>query len=494
MRITLAAKILIAVVGVVVLALLSSIAALIAVFQISGLMQQMVAENLDSVLAAEELEIALLQQRGFVTSYVLDGGNRVWLDELGKTEPQFQHWLARAHETAHTPEEHAILARLEEVFKQYDAKRDEAVRYYDEGDFDTAKQILLRDVQTSYRNAFDLCEEFVDLNQRIVQARIADVETQVQQFTFMVGLSVALTIGAGFGLLWLFFRGVLLPLRRMAAEARLAAGASEGTGAGMPEDELQTVGLYLRTLMSDMVETRSHLEHSREQLAHAEKLATVGKLAASVAHEIRNPLTAVKMWLFSIRQAIGGDPELQHKFNIVSEEISRLESIIRNFLQFSRPPKPMLQPHTVASLIDKTLELLAHQLDDKDIHVVREVPALPPVMADTEQVKQVFINLVNNAVEAMDAGGELRITAALASPATDRKMVVIRICDAGAGMPPQVRERIFEPFFTTKEDGTGLGLCIAARIMQRHGGRLVLESSSREGTTFAVWLPTQGAA
>ncbi len=116
-------------------------------------------------------------------------------------------------------------------------------------------------------------------------------------------------------------------------------------------------------------------------------------------------------------------------------------------------------------------------------------PALPPVMADGAQLKQVLLNLLGNAADAMAGGGEIRITSNAEKDADGRPMLVVRISDAGPGMPQDIQCRIFEPFFTTKENGTGLGLCIAAQVMARHGGGLVLESSTDKGTTFAIWMP-----
>ena len=114
---------------------------------------------------------------------------------------------------------------------------------------------------------------------------------------------------------------------------------------------------------------------------------------------------------------------------------------------------------------------------------------MPPVLADADKLKQGLINLVGNALDAMPQAGEMRIAASLENDAAGRRMVVVRFRDSGSGMPKDVQARVFEPFFTTKEEGTGLGLCIAAQIMARHEGSLVLESSTEHGTTFAVWLP-----
>jgi signal transduction histidine kinase len=229
-------------------------------------------------------------------------------------------------------------------------------------------------------------------------------------------------------------------------------------------------------------------------LLTAEKLASVGKLAACVAHEVRNPLTAIKMWLFSLRKAVGNTPELEHRFDVIAEEITRLEGIIRSFLEFSRPPALKPRPERLSLLLDKTLELFLPRIEGREIHLSREEAAdVPPVMADGEQLKQVWLNLLNNAAEAAGPGGTIHISASAASEADGRPMAVVRIRNTGTPMPDDVRQRIFEPFFSTKENGTGLGLCIAAHIMARHHGRLVLEDSTDQETSFAVWIPAVGA-
>ena len=172
-------------------------------------------------------------------------------------------------------------------------------------------------------------------------------EARVRMTTWVVGISGTLSLSLGGFLLWLFFYRVLFPLRGMVADARLFRGDRSDHSNDSDVDELRIMGNHLRNLMSDVSDTRSRLEHSRDRLMAAEKLASLGKLAASVAHEIRNPLTAIKMWLFSIREAAEGNAELDRKLRIVSEEISRLESIVRDLLEFSRPPALHRQPHCV---------------------------------------------------------------------------------------------------------------------------------------------------
>jgi len=319
---------------------------------------------------------------------------------------------------------------------------------------------------------------------------IERINYRMREITWVVGISGALTLILGGFLLWLFFYRVLFPLRGMVADAKLYPGTRLANDKGSPEDEMRIMGDHLRNLMSDVSDTRSRLERSRNQLLVAQKLASVGRLAASVAHEIRNPLTAMKMWLFSIRETVRGNADLERKLGIVSEEIARLESIVRDFLEFSRPRTLDLQPQDVAAVIDQTLELLGPRFQGERIGITyTPQPALPPVMADAAQLKQVLLNLLGNAADAMAGGGEIRITSSAEKDADRRPMVVVRIGDTGPGMSQDIQCRIFEPFFTTKEKGTGLGLCIAAQVMDRHGGGLVLESSTEKGTTFAVWMP-----
>lgn len=487
----LSTKITLLVAGVLVLAVAISMVAVFSTRQLGGLMENMVIENLSSIKAAEELEIALLEQRGFVSAYILDGGNRSWLEQLRNKQPSFEQWLDRTRRTAHTSREEELIGKIEQLYRRYDAQRSAVISLYEQGEVAEAKRVLLYDVNTLYIQAYTLCEELLAANERYIDARIADGQAQIRRNTFLVGLGMVLAAGCSIGLLWFFFQGIFLPLRQMARDAHAFSPYRPPTDhSGSPQDELRVVGFYLKTLMSDVSQTRTSLERSRTQLLQAEKLASVGKLAASVAHEIRNPLTSLKMRLFSLRQTYGGDPLHRDDFQVVSDEISRLERIIRNFLEFSRPPELQLQPQQLAPLLDRTLELCGHRLFEKDIALARRDRAgLPQVLADADQLKQVFINLLNNASEALPEGGQLQLSSALEQDPEGHPMAVVRFADSGPGIPAEVQPHIFEPFFTTKDEGTGLGLCIAARIMARHQGRLLLESSTAQGSTFAVWIP-----
>lgn len=291
------------------------------------------------------------------------------------------------------------------------------------------------------------------------------------------------------------FRGVRKDGSEFPCEIAVSAAEIRGQPpmiVGLIRDitERKQIEAEMEKLNAMLAERNTELEHFAY---NSEKLASMGKLAAGVAHEIRNPLTAIKMHLFAMQQSLRNRPELEEDFRVVGDEIDRLESVVRNFLDYSRSPALKVQTLTVATMLDRVLELFGRRLANKGIQVMREGDAaLPPVQADLEQMKQVFINLLTNAEEAMPEGGIIGIICGQTRDETDHPMNVIRFHDNGPGISPEIRRRLFEPFFTTKEEGTGLGLGIARRIVEGHGGRLVLEETTI-GTSFAVWMPPAAA-
>lgn len=243
----------------------------------------------------------------------------------------------------------------------------------------------------------------------------------------------------------------------------------------------------------DLIEPlRLKLVESQDLITQQEKLASLGVLAAGVAHEIRNPLTAIKARLYTQQKSLApGSPAAEHAA-VISREINRLELIVRGFLDFARPAPPNPESLEAQAFLAEVRDLLAPAWE-KDGIQVRVEPG-PPVAfeADRAQLKQVLINLVRNAAEAGGPGSTVGLRAR-ASQARLRgvhlPVVVLEVVDHGPGIPPEARDRLFDPFFTTKEDGTGLGLSIAARIVEKHGGALEYQSEPGTGTTFGVVLP-----
>jgi signal transduction histidine kinase len=277
---------------------------------------------------------------------------------------------------------------------------------------------------------------------------------------------------------------MLVPLRQLMVEAA-RHGDPRGTG-----DELKTLSRRVRVLLHDVDHTSVELERSRETLAHTEKMAVMGKLAASMAHSIRNPFTSVQMRLFSLSRSLELNHTQKEDLEVIAAEIRRIDAILQNFLEFSRPPRLRMQPVSPSAVVDSATRLLEHRLRSYDVSVrVRRLQPLPEVTADPEQLKEVLVNIMVNACEAMVRGGAIDIEERTVLHPELKQAAAIRVQDSGPGIPAVLREKLFLPFFSTKEDGTGLGLSIAHRIITDHRGRLEVECGEGRGAAFIITLP-----
>ena len=234
------------------------------------------------------------------------------------------------------------------------------------------------------------------------------------------------------------------------------------------------------------------LVESQAILERQEKLASLGMLAAGVAHEIRNPLTAMKAWLFIQQKHLqNGTPE-HDDAQVIASEITRVERIVKDVLLFARPSEPHLVPVPVEEPLHDVHRLLAAQLEKSHIRLEVENSVAGRVNVDVQQIKQVLINLVQNAADSIGQNGVVTLRARTESKRLGERMqdvIILEVADTGKGIPPEVEKRLFDPFFTTKESGTGLGLSIAARIVEKHGGALQYQTQINRGTTFGIVLP-----
>ncbi len=236
---------------------------------------------------------------------------------------------------------------------------------------------------------------------------------------------------------------------------------------------------------------RLQLTETHAIMARQEKLASLGVLAAGVAHEIRNPLTAIKFRLYSLKNNLLGGAENEGAA-VIGTEITRLERIVQDFLLFARPSEPELVAMPVQRMFEEVEGLLKPQLEKAAIELMVEASDSAWVRADTQQLKQVLINLIQNSADSIGQHGLITLRArhgSGASRSATGETVILEVTDNGKGIPPEVRKRLFDPFFTTKEGGTGLGLPIASRIVEKHGGELRYQTEIRRGTTFSVILP-----
>jgi two-component system NtrC family sensor kinase len=222
------------------------------------------------------------------------------------------------------------------------------------------------------------------------------------------------------------------------------------------------------------------------------KLAAIGELAASVAHEINNPLTVILGNSGLLLQQLPSDSPAHRKVEAIEAEAMRAGRIVRDLLNFARRREPRREPVSLHELLERAVELLGPKLNAGHVEVERVFDfSLPMIAADRDQLTQVFLNLITNAADAMASGGRLILQTAIHHGDDGRRMVNASVSDTGNGMPPEHLARIFEPFYTTKGEGhgTGLGLSVSLGIVQAHGGAIDVESKPGHGTTVRVKLP-----
>lgn len=250
---------------------------------------------------------------------------------------------------------------------------------------------------------------------------------------------------------------------------------------------------WVRTLEHRVEDRTRELRETQSQLVHAEKLGALGKIAATVAHEINNPLSGVFTYVKLMERRIEdgktspADIEKYREYlSTISREVQRTSAIVMNLLDFTRPKEPTRKPVSLNRLVEESIAIVRNKLGSHGVLVENRMEPLPDILADPSQIQQVFINIIVNACEAMEVGGTLTIRSRHDEAA---KTEAVSFTDSGPGIPSEDVARIFDPFFTTKDKGTGLGLSVAQGIVARHHGRIEVRSGRGEGMTMTVVLP-----
>ncbi len=242
-------------------------------------------------------------------------------------------------------------------------------------------------------------------------------------------------------------------------------------------------------LYAELADFAEELERSQAQLVQSEKMAATGRLAASLAHEINNPLQAIHNSMhLSLHEGLSSDKRLEY-LSMAQSEVQRLIEIVQRMLDFYRPSRGGVGPADINSIVDNVLALAHERLQHSNVRVHAHLaPDLSSAAVVPDQISQVFLNIIINAIEAMPSGGNLWLETLFSE---DSGEVLISFRDNGLGISQEQLANLFEPFFTTKPDGTGLGLAISYGIIERHGGTIEVSSQSGQGATFVVKLPTR---
>jgi signal transduction histidine kinase len=447
-----------------------------------SLLSSLIDKNVAAYQAAEELETALLQQKGFLTYYFLDG-NAQWLQEIQRYNQDFEQWLRKARKSAYTEPMSEIISQIDAEYHKYIAARDRVIGLYREGKREEGAK-LHWEVRQQFVDILNLCHRYKLIQEYVISRVRTESQARARFINAFALVAVPAVALLGVLLAYILIKQILGPIRQLALET-----APVNPGTPVP-DEVKALSSQVHSLIEDVDQAQTELTRSQEHLLQSGKWAMVGKLAAGVAHSIRNPLTSVNMRLYSLKRSLAMSDSQQEDFQVISEEIRHIDAIVRNFLEFSRPPKLKMQRISPSDVVNMALVLLHHRLESYGVEVklIRQ-ERLPEIWADPDQLKEVLVNLILNACEVMVGGGVITIREEEIGEPPLGPSAVIRVSDTGPGIPESVQDKVFQPFFSTKEEGTGLGLSIATRIIQDHGGKLELESKKNEGATFIITLP-----
>ncbi|MEN6458528.1 MAG: ATP-binding protein [Thermoguttaceae bacterium] len=446
-------------------------------------------ENVSTIRAAWAMQDALWRLQAVVVEATGKEQRETHI-EATELESAFQRHSDDAEKTSFTPEEKALVRAAQEHFIVY--------RDHIEARFKPAGVLGILTPQSTEREktirlaraVAEPCRQLADLNERILaestlRSNRLSTAVNVIRLAFMilgpiVGVLCGLWVARG---LRRSISQISVTLRDATGNVRREVGSVEVQDqADLPElhQQVQTVAARLRQVMEE-------LQQTRHQAMSAERLAAVGELAAGVAHELRNPLTSVKLLIQTAMQrpptALSGK-----QLQVVEQEIARMENTIQGLLDFARPPELHRVRHDLRTTVRRALNLVEGRAKHQNVAVVEQLPETPVIVdGDPEQLHQILVNLLLNGIEAMQQGGSLSV----ALDASDDKTTGCRVSvsDSGSGIPRSVLDRIFEPFVTSKEHGTGLGLAISNRIAEEHHGTLLARNRPEGGAVFTLELP-----
>jgi two-component system, NtrC family, sensor histidine kinase HydH len=445
-------------------------------------LDRVLAENVVSIRAANEMEATVWRMQSVVLEAARNR-SRVPDETLTKLESQFEQSLRHAESAAKVTEEKPLVRRIREEFADYSA------RWRRTSPDVIANEMALAELLPLAPKITEPCEQLMQLNEKLME----NASRRRQELTawlvwFRAGM---LVIGPSLGLLFGFrlagqlhqsITRISVRLQAVAGELEQEVGHLEVT----PQANLPAIQKQLDVIADRMRGVVQELHQARRETMRAERLAAVGELAAGVAHELRNPLTSVKLLIQTMQHRPQENMPPQ-TFDVVLEEVSRMESTIQGLLDFARPPKLQRARHDLRQIVRRAANLIEGNARQNRVVLATHLGDEPVwVNADAEQLHQVCINLLLNGIESMTTGGVFDIHIAADETAAVAR---VRFEDSGAGIPDNVLPRLFEPFVTSKDHGTGLGLAVSRRIVSNHSGRLLAENRLCGGAVLTIELP-----
>jgi signal transduction histidine kinase len=310
-----------------------------------------------------------------------------------------------------------------------------------------------------------------------------DIAQYKQKFYLLFALMAVVISG---GTIIVVNRLFLAPLKRIQEGAEsIGKGDFRHQVHIASHDEIGELAQTFNQMAIQLKESFESIQNSQERMIQAEKLSSLGQLSARLAHELKNPLTSIKMILQAILDGSPTPTMTREDAEVILKEVKRLDAILTQFLSFAKPPRLELRPLNLEDMIEEVLSLMKTEFHRSGVEVSQEISGLPEIKGDYEKMRQVLFNLLHNSIQAMPEGGKLKIEVREIFE-NDQRKVLLLVEDSGQGILEEHRKKVFDPFFTTKEGGTGLGLSIVYTIIKEHHGSIDFQSQVGKGTIFAI--------
>jgi signal transduction histidine kinase len=440
-----------------------------------------------AIRAGGEMEARLWRMQASAME-ALEQGRRHFPPDVREHEMSFERMLEFATEKAGTPRERDTVKAIREQFTIYRGK----IQHDFEENNASSSGALSSPMEAMHlaTNVASPCRDFATIKQEMLldsldrYARLTRGVNSLRLILFCSGPVLGVLLGI------LVARSLRSSIHQIIVRLNEAAGFNQDIGRVeiSAAGELPALDYQVQRVVDRLTNVAGELARSREEAERSERLAAAGELAAGVAHELRNPLTSVKLVVQTAARKHRDRPLSERQFQILQDEIYRMERSIQSLLDLSRPPKMRRSLHNVCTTLRRSLNLVRTRAGQNGVQIFEGIPNERIMLqGDAEQLHQVFVNLLLNAMQAMPDGGTLRV--GFGPRDATRGVCQIRFVDSGTGIPLEMLDRIFEPFVSGRESGYGLGLAVSRRIVTEHGGTISAANRPEGGASFTVVLP-----
>jgi signal transduction histidine kinase len=449
-------------------------------------MATILLQNVTSLEAAQELEITLRKLRFRCILYLLEPQPER-LDFIVHEEEAFRKTLRQIRESAMTPAEQDCLQRIEGGYEQY--RKELARMWADAPHARSSTRIKWLADREPVRHVVDPCEELLQLNKGMMTRTSEDsasVSRKLQWAMLLLGLGGPISgIIMGYGMA----RGLSRSIYQLSVRVQDMAQCLDQDVASVSvtgDGDIHHLDQRMQHIVRRVQEVAERMQRHQCEMLRAQQLSAVGQLAASVAHEVRNPLTAIKMLVEAALRTHRPKPLTVDDLHVIHGEVVQLEQRVQDFLDFARLPTPRRSACDLRDVIAQAVELVRVRARQESVDIAVYGPDWPvPANVDRGQLCTVLVNLFINALDAMPQGGRLGVCL----EADGEDQIHLCVTDTGKGIAAEMADRLFVPFSSTKATGTGLGLSISHRIVQEHGGRITAGNRPEGGACFTITLP-----